>query len=229
MAVGLRMLVRGPAKFLVGRVTRSRWLASRLFGIRVAALPDPSLYYFDVTTRVLRDAASRHITSGTRVLDLGTGAAAVIGLSLWRHHGCHVIAADVNPALVRTARDNVTLNGAPVDVVESSFFDGVTGDFDLVTFNPPYVTTGHGDERGLAEEYRIQWDGGPDGTSVIHRFLDAVARHRARPLVLMGVNRWHATPERIDRLFRQHPSLRLAEVIRHRYLPVNVYVFQRTG
>jgi HemK-related putative methylase len=227
MAFGLRLLIRGPLKLLVRRLTRSRSVASRLFGVRVRPLPDRSLYYFDVTTLVLRDVASRHIKTDTRVLDLGTGAAAIIGLSLWRRHGCPVISADVNPTLVLSARDNVAFNGAPIDVVQSSFFDGVPCEFDLVTFNPPYVTTSHGRRRGLADEYRIQWDGGPEGTSVIRRFLDEVARHGARPLVLMGVNRWHATPDRIDALFRERPRLRLVDVIEHRYLPVNVYVFQR--
>ena len=226
--VGLRILVRGPAKALVARMTRSRWLGARLFRIRLRPLADRSLYYFDITTLPLVNAASRYVNAGTRVLDLGTGAAAVIGLALWRRHGCRVVAADANASLVAAARENVAFNGAPIDVVQSSFFSGVRDDVDLVTFNPPYVTTAHGAARGLDETYRIQWDGGPQGTSVISAFLDEVGRYPLRPLVLMGVNRWHATPDRIDALFRTHSRLEIIEIDRHPYLPVNIYVFQRT-
>ena len=223
------MLVRGPAKLLVARTTRSRWLGERLFGIRLRPLSDPSMYYFDVTTLPLVSAAIKRVNPVTRVLDLGTGAAAVIGLALWHRHGCSVIAADVNASLVGAARENVAFNDAPIDVVQSSFFAGVHSEVDLVTFNPPYVTTAHGSARGLDEAYRVQWDGGPEGTSVISMFLDAVERHPHRPLVLMGVNRWHATPDRIDALFRDRPRLTLVEINRHPYLPVNVYAFRRTG
>lgn len=227
--VGLRMLVRGPAKRLIARITRSRRLASLLFGIRFTPLSDPSLYYFDMTTLALINDASRQIARGTRVLDLGTGAAGIIGLTLWRRHGCAVTAADINPALAERARANVAFNAAPIEVVQSSFFDNVASEFDVVTFNPPYVTSGHGAARGLDDTNRVQWDGGSEGTSVIRRFLDTVAAYRGRPLILMGVNRWHATPDRIDALFKAEPRLELLEVIRHRCVPVNVYVFRRAG
>lgn len=227
--VGLRMLVRSPAKVLVAWMTRSRWLGARLFGIRLCPLSNPSWYYFDITTLPLVNAASRYVNAQTRVLDLGTGAAAVIGLALWRRHGCPVIAADADRELVASAREHVALNGAPIEVVQSSFFSGVRGDVDVVTFNPPYVTTAHGVARGLNDTYRIQWDGGPDGTSVIGGFLDEVARYPRRPLVVMGVNRWHATPDLIDMLFRHRPGLTLIDVTRHPYFPVNIYVFQRTA
>jgi HemK-related putative methylase len=227
--VGLRMLVRGPAKFLVARITRSRQLASLLFGIRFTPLPDRSLYYFDITTLALINDASRHVTHNTRVLDLGTGAAGIIGLTLWRRRGCTVTAADVHPVIADRARDNIAFNAAPIDVVQSSFFDNVAGELDVVIFNPPYVTSGHGTARVLNDAYRAQWDGGSEGTSVIRRFLDAVVAYRGRPLVLMGVNRWHATPDRLDALFKAEPRIELLEVVRHRFVPVNVYVFRRTG
>jgi len=229
MRLGLRLLLKRPASRLIARVTRSGWLAARLFGVRVRPLSDPSLYYFDVTTPVLVRVASRHVHPRMRVLDLGTGAAAIIGLALWRRHGCRVVAADINPSLVQSSRDNVAFNGAPIDVVQSSFLAGVDGDVDIVTFNPPYVTTAHGSARGLDEPYRVQWDGGAEGTSVIARFLDAIAADTRRPLVVMGVNRWHATPARLAALFHARPALTLRDVVRHPVLPVNVYVFQRTG
>lgn len=229
MRLGLRLLLHRPASRLIAGVTRSRWLAARLFGVRFRPLPDPSLYYFDVTTPVLVSVAARYVTPRMRVLDLGTGAAAIIGLALWRRRGCRVVAADVNPSLVQTARDNIAFNGAPIEVVRSSFLDNVPGELDVVTFNPPYVTTTHGSARGLDQPYRVQWDGGTEGTEVISRFLDAIAADARRPVVLMGVNRWHATPDRLEALFTARPTLTRRAVVRHQWLPVNVYVFQRTG
>jgi release factor glutamine methyltransferase len=57
-------------------------------------------------------------------------------------------------------------------VVRADLFAGIYGRFDLVLFNPPYLPT-------LAEERCDDWlenalDGGPDGRSVIARFIEAV-------------------------------------------------------
>jgi methylase of polypeptide subunit release factors len=218
----LRSLVLGGVR----AATRSKVLAHALFGVDFRPL-DEDETYFDVTTPVLVREAVRRLTRSSRVLDLGTGPVAVIGLALWNRLGCHVISADVNPESVRLAQTNVDRNRAPIRVVESTFFDAIDQDFDTVVFNPPYVPTETGERRGLSARFRQQWDGGPDGLAVIDAFLTAVAADDREPLVLMGVNHKHTPRGPLTALLGEHPNLRTEEVYRHPLLPVDVYVLRK--
>ncbi len=97
---------------VVGVLYRSRWLAERLFGVRLrpAGIDD---HYFDVTTWLLVRRALREIEPGTLLVDLDTGSQAIIGLALWKATGCSVTAVDVDPELVELAQASIDHNEAP--------------------------------------------------------------------------------------------------------------------
>jgi len=62
-------------------------------------------------------------------------------------------------------------NGLPGQVVRSDLFANVPGSFDLIVFNPPYLSV---EEEGLLEK---AWAGGEKGVDVLVPFL-AGARER---------------------------------------------------
>lgn len=71
-------------------------------------------------------------------LDLGTGCG-VQSLHLARHSD-RVVATDVNPRAVATARLTAQLNDVSLDLREGSLYQPVAGErFDLIVTNPPYV------------------------------------------------------------------------------------------
>ena len=214
------MELLGLVRQVSGRVCRSRALATRLFGVEFPP-EDAGARYFDVTTPVLVSVVAPRLRPGMKLLDMGTGAYATIGLALWRRTGCDVLSTDVQPALVRKARDNVAANGAPIRVVEARFFDGVDGEFDCVTFNVPYVPS------SLVYGPDVQSDGGPDGTSVLEGFLDAFAARGGGATAYLGVNRLFVPRERVQPLVERRPRLRLTGVRRRRPWPVDVYVIER--
>ncbi|MCE5299070.1 MAG: methylase, partial [Methanoregulaceae archaeon] len=61
-----------------------------------------------------------------------------------------------------------------VEVVRTDLFSGICGIFDLVLFNPPYLPTTPDERMDDWLEYAL--DGGPDGRTVIRRFLSGVGR-----------------------------------------------------
>lgn len=225
---GLRQWVRlgsrGPGRLLHSaftRARRSRKVARSIFGIRFAPLAGAD-YYFDITTVALFRRLSRSLSAEARLLDMGTGAVAVLGISLWKRLGCRVISSDVNPALVESARKNVALNAAPIEVVCARFFDGIGDDFDVVCFNPPYVASETGDRRQLSER-RSQWDGGDEGTSVIDEYLRALTTLRRPVVSYLGMNHLHVGREQMQAVLDRHRHVKVEEIHRDRALPVDIY------
>ena len=207
---------------LFGIFARSRLAARTLFGLDLPSLPK-NCHYFDVTTLALFRASKRLLSAGDRVLDMGTGSAAILGLAAHKR-GCEVTATEVHESIAVQAELSIAHAGALIELRRGSFFADCAEGLDLVLFNPPYVPTQAGVARGLPEELRTQWDGGENGTSVISGLLDAVAARQDAPRVLMGVNRRHVPREEIEALISAHPGVEL-EAVEASALGVDVYFF----
>ncbi|AXP42049.1 TPA: peptide chain release factor N(5)-glutamine methyltransferase [Haemophilus influenzae 10810] len=82
-----------------------------------------------------------------RILDLGTGTGA-IALALAselapicqkRHIPLEIIGVDLMPDVVALAQSNAERNQLNVQFLQSRWFDNITGKFDLIVSNPPYI------------------------------------------------------------------------------------------
>lgn len=124
------------------------------------------VYPVEEDTLLLLEAARGEVGARDRVLEVGTGSGHVAARLASLASG--VVATDINPHAVRTAR------ALGVEVVRSDLLSGVSGPFDLVLFNPPYLPTAPGDRIDDWLEYAL--DGGPDGRRTIARFLTEIAR-----------------------------------------------------
>ena len=76
-----------------------------------------------------------------RVLDLGTGSGAIIISLLAERPQARGVAVDISPAALAVARENAARLGLSerVEFILSDWFAGVTGVFDLIVSNPPYI------------------------------------------------------------------------------------------
>jgi methylase of polypeptide subunit release factors len=79
-------------------------------------------------------------TPPQRVADIGCGAGpAAIGIAL-RYPDAEVLALDINEAALALTRINAEVAGAAnVTAQRSDLLDGVSGEFDLIVSNPPYL------------------------------------------------------------------------------------------
>jgi release factor glutamine methyltransferase len=74
-----------------------------------------------------------------RVLDLGTGSGAILISLLAARPGAAGVGVDLSPAALDIARDNARAIGVTAEFRLSDWFADVTGPFDLIVSNPPYI------------------------------------------------------------------------------------------
>lgn len=134
-----------------------------------------------------RRVPARRAGTGLRVHDAFTGSGCV-GITLAAElPGSEVSLSDLRPGARDVAARNAReILGRDLQILESDVLAGVSGPFDLITANPPYVASaetdrlqgrpgpGHGGARGedgVRREPRAALDGGPDGLDFYRRLV----------------------------------------------------------
>lgn len=131
------------------------------------SLVHPEVYSPAEDTHLLLEAALRVLRPSDRVLEIGTGSGEIAaGLQPMADK---IVATDINPHAAAMAFSR----GVPV--IRTDLFSGISGTFDLIIFNPPYLPTGEGERIDDWLEYAL--DGGEDGRRTIQRFLEAALNH----------------------------------------------------
>jgi release factor glutamine methyltransferase len=110
-----------------------------------------------------------------RVVDVGTGTGAIALAIADEHPGAALTATDVSPDALSLARENAERLGLEIELVETSLLDGLTGPFELVVSNPPYVGA---DEIDALEPEVRDWE--PRVALVGDRSADLAAAARER-------------------------------------------------
>ncbi len=113
------------------------------------------------------------IQPGQSLLEVGagTGLVSIHAAKL----GAKVTATDVNPHALELARRNAARNNVRVNIIHSDLFDTVTGEFDVIAFNPPYLPS----DSTSTSWIERSWSGGEKGSEVSIRFLEDAWRHLA--------------------------------------------------
>ncbi|NHF74291.1 peptide chain release factor N(5)-glutamine methyltransferase [Paracoccus xiamenensis] len=73
------------------------------------------------------------------VLDLGTGTGAILISLLAERPGAQGLGTDMSEPALAVARDNAAQIGVDAAFKRADWFQGVTGTFDLIVSNPPYI------------------------------------------------------------------------------------------
>ena len=117
----------------------------------------------------------------TRILDLGTGSGCLLVALLKEWPDAWGVGVDRSVNALSIARQNAETNGVAgrLALVVSDWGDAVSGAFDLIVSNPPYIMS-H-DIDGLEAEVavhepRAALDGGPDGLEAFRRIVAALPR-----------------------------------------------------
>ena len=116
-----------------------------------------------------------------RILDIGTGSGCIaIALAL-AFPDSHIVAGDLMADALDVARINVERHALAdrVELVQSDLFEQISGTFDLIVSNPPYVPQNEANElpREYGHEPGIALASGADGLDSSRRILQDAARY----------------------------------------------------
>jgi release factor glutamine methyltransferase len=164
-----RRLAGEPLEYVLG------WAAFGEHRVRVV----PGVFVPRLRTMAVVRAAAALLAPGDTVVDLCCGAGA-IGVALLNEVGpLELIAADIDPAAVEVAAENIGDHGV---AVLGDLFDPLParlrGAVDVVAVNAPYVPTDAIElmpAEARSHEHRVALDGGPDGLGVHRRIAAGVA------------------------------------------------------
>jgi release factor glutamine methyltransferase len=163
-ALAARRLGREPVARIVG--TKEFWgLPLRLAPAVLVPRPETETVVTTALAAIDRDGARAR---PLRIADIGTGSGALMLALLTELPNAFAVGTDRSVAALAVARDNAQRLrlAARARFVACDFATALSGSFDLVVANPPYVASG--EIAQLAPEVRehdprLALDGGPDG------------------------------------------------------------------
>jgi release factor glutamine methyltransferase len=164
-----------PLQHLLGTVD---FLGHELISDHRALIPRPETEF--LVDWLIREVAVSHLPQPTTLLDMATGSGC-IGLTLasaWKE--CRVQLTDISEDALDLARLNASRLGLDhVQFMRSDLFEKVSGSYDLIVTNLPYIPSG--EIPTLSREVRRDpvsaLDGGHDGMDIIRRFLQEAPAH----------------------------------------------------
>lgn len=118
-----------------------------------------------------------------RVLDIGTGSGAIAISLKSARPDWQVTASDISQGALQLAEENSKLNQVSLDFVESDVFGQITGTFDVIISNPPYIAYGDKDEVGmnvLASEPHLALFADEDGFAIYRQIIEGAGEHLSK-------------------------------------------------
>ncbi len=168
--------------------------------VETEQLVENILYYYD-----------KYFTNQTLdVIDLGTGSGC-IGLSLAvEEPNMHVTVTDISEDALKVTKENGQLLGVDVNYLVSDWFSQVSGKFDMIISNPPYIPAAEDVQDIVKKEPSVALYGGDTGTT----FYEHILKH-VKPFMkercLIGFE--HGYQQKADILAFAHMYLPEAKVI----------------
>lgn len=128
-------------------------------------------------TEVLVESVLEVLESGMDVLDMCTGSGCIL-ISLLKRSGCESVSGtgvDISEKALEVACGNAKKLGVNANFIQSDLFSNVTGEYDVIVSNPPYIRTAVIEE--LQEEVKLHdpflaLDGKEDGLYFYRKIVE---------------------------------------------------------
>lgn len=124
---------------------------------------------------------TRAAAQGARVLDLCTGSGAIAIALTKASPDCKIVASDISEDAIEVAEKNASKHGVDerIQFVTGDLFNNITGRFDLIVSNPPYIARFEFEtlQKEVLREPRVALDGGEDGLDFYRRIVNIAGEY----------------------------------------------------
>lgn len=125
-------------------------------------------------TEILVEEVMKYLHDGFRILDMCTGSGCILLSLLHYSNDCVGIGVDISEDALLVAEHNAKRLGIEASFLQSDLFEKVTGTYDIIVSNPPYIRSDV--IPTLMEEVRehepiLALDGMEDGLSFYRRIV----------------------------------------------------------
>lgn len=115
-----------------------------------------------------------------RLLELGTGSGAIAISLAAERPDLDITATDIASDALAIATENALSHNASIEFLNSNWFTDISGSWDLIVSNPPYIAERDPHLPSLQAEPQHALIAGPDGLDDIHRIAKD-SRHHLKP------------------------------------------------
>lgn len=110
------------------------------FGLRFQVTPDVLIPRPE--TELLVELAANYLPENGLALDLGTGSGAIAVALAHLRSDATICATDISAAALKVAQQNAATHSVSINFLLSDWTASVSGMFDLIVSNPPYIEAG---------------------------------------------------------------------------------------
>lgn len=166
-----QLLVHRPAQYIIG----SAEFHGHSFKVDERVLiPRPE------TEELVDLILSENPNTNIKVLDIGTGSGAIaLSLAIDRDNW-QVTASDISSNALELAQENSEVIDVAIDFVQSDCFQEITGKYDIIVSNPPYISETDREEVGLnvlTSEPHLALFAVEDGYAVYRKIAENAQKH----------------------------------------------------
>jgi release factor glutamine methyltransferase len=154
-----------------------------------------------------------------RVLDMGTGSG-IQALTAMRFPNVReVVAVDINPEAIAVLKEKVKAEKIrKVTVLAGDLFEQVSGQFNLILFNPPYLPQ----DKGILDTALY---GGKKGWEISARFFEEVSSYLFPEGIILFLFSSHTNKKKIDEILTHH-LFEFKEVAQEKMAFEQLYVYE---
>ena len=170
-AIQEQLLAHKPAQYIIGN---SDFHGLTLKVDERVLIPRPE------TEELVELILSENPEKSLSVLDIGTGSGAIALALANSRPNWQITASDLSQDALALAAENAQSCGLNLTFVQSDCFDAISGKFDIIVSNPPYISEADKDEVGLnvlVSEPHMALFAEEDGYAVYRKIAEQAEEH----------------------------------------------------
>ncbi len=162
-----------PLEYIVKRVS---FYSEDFFIDYGALIPRPE-------TELLIDELSKELKGDEKVAEIGVGSGIVSIILKKKFPNLAITATDISRKALDIAKKNAQKHGVDIELVNTSFLEGLRDDFDVIVSNPPYIKKDFELERVVRDfEPHEALFGGEEGDETLREIIKIFKKSRVKVL-----------------------------------------------